>query len=491
MIQNWTTHETYLKFLNVGITEFSKTSPNRLTAFVDTILKLSSLNLDPLYQKLLPHYSKTGRPAIHQPEIIRSLILMVDQHETSLTNWRAKVDSDDLLALLIGCVPGDTPPLGSYYDFINRFWLLDKSIEREKRNRLYTFNRKPVKKLEKNKKMPNKNPNVVAKIKKFFVRGKSFDKRPERLLQEVFSLIAVVPSIELGLIDTEDLTVSGDGTCVHVRSSSRGVKVCDCRKKGIYDCHCKRRFSDPDAAYGWDSYLGQYFYGHTLYAFSYHNPKLAIDLPLVMRFVGANRHDSVSGIVALAELRELTPELPIKSVCFDSANDNYPTYELLKHWNIIPFIDLNREVGRKPTYPENISVNSNGVPICAAKHEMVYNGFCKNRSRIKWRCPLKRGKVSECSCLSQCSSSPYGRVFYTKPDWDLRLFTPVPRGSKEFRETYKNRTSSERINNRILNDYHLHDLRIRGKKRESFFAMMIGINIHLDARLKVTAATAD
>lgn len=47
-----------------------------------------------------------------------------------------------------------------------------------------------------------------------------------------------------------------------------------------------------------------------------------------------------------------------------------------------------------------------------------------------------------------------------------------------------NRTGSERVNNRILNDYHLHDMRIHGKKRYSFFAIIAGINIHLDARLK-------
>ena len=486
MITKWTSHKSYLSFLKTGINRLKKKRKNRkrLELFKDSIRKLSSLDLDPLFAALQPYYSTQSRPAMHQSEIFRSFILMIDQEETSLTKWRAKVDSDNILALLIGCKPGHTPPLGSYYDFIDRLWLRHKSIDRENRKRLYTFNRKPVGKLAKNKKLPNKNPAVVDKVARFLLKGRSFDKRPERLIQEVFSLIAVVPSIELGLIDTKNLTVSGDGTCVRCHSSSRGIKVCDCRKYGIYDCKCKRRFADPDACWGWDSYLGQYFYGHTLYAFSYHNPKLKIDLPLAMRFVGANRHDSVSGLVSLAELRQLTPQLPIRNVCFDSANDNYPTYGLLKQWDIVPFIDLNHDVGRKPTFPV-FPVNDNGVPVCAAGHEMVYDGFCKNRSRMKWRCPLKCGKADSCDNLSSCSTSPYGRVVYTKPDWDLRLFTPVPRNSKEFRVIYKNRTSSERINNRILNDYNLQNLKIRGKKRFSFFAMICGINIHLDAKVKL------
>lgn len=70
------------------------------------------------------------------------------------------------------------------------------------------------------------------------------------------------------------------------------------------------------------------------------------------------------------------------------------------------------------------------------------------------------------------------------PDWDIRLYPPVPRGTEKYRKTYNNRTSSERVNNRILNDYHLHDMKIHSKKRYSFFAMIAGINIHLDARIK-------
>ena len=99
--------------------------------------------------------------------------------------------------------------------------------------------------------------------------------------------------------------------------------------------------------------------------------------------------------------------------------------------------------------------------------------------------PFSFKKVDNCSCCEQCSPSLYGRVIYTKPSWDLRLFTPVPRGSKQWKTIYKTRTCSERINNRILNDYRIHSLRIYGKKRYSFMTMIAGINIHLDARLKV------
>jgi hypothetical protein len=60
-----------------------------------------------------------------------------------------------------------------------------------------------------------------------------------------------IPSANKGLLgDTSKLTVAADGTCVATGASSYGVKACECRKKGIYDCKCDRRFSDPNASWG-------------------------------------------------------------------------------------------------------------------------------------------------------------------------------------------------------------------------------------------------
>lgn len=487
MLISWTSHVDYQLFLSRSLDSFNESQQKRLSSFSKSIEKLSSLNLDPLADFLAPHYSSFGRPAIHQPEIFRSIILMLDQKCFSLTTWVKRLQTDDLFAFLIGCHPDELPPLGSYYDFINRLWLAAPSLNKDKNQQLYRFPKdsKPKgKKPGKNKKLPNKHPEIVRKIKDFLMSERSFNVRFERLLQELFSLIAIVPSLELGLIPKENLTVAGDGTCVHAHSSSLGSKVCDCRKNGIFNCKCDRHYSDLDAACGWDSSLTNWFYGHTLYAFSTYDPITCTDLPLLFRFVSAKRHDSVTGIVALAELKEVSPFLNVKNVCFDSANDNYPTYELCSSWNYTPFIDLNDNRGKPTTLPEALSINDYGVPICPSNLEMSYNGFCINRSRHKWRCPAKCGKQATCNLEQPCSPSNYGRVIYTKPDWDIRLFTPVPRGTSEWKEIYKIRTCSERINNRILNDYGLHDMGIHSKKRYSFFTMMIGINIHLDARVK-------
>lgn len=491
MIKQWTTHAQYRSYIMASVKSFDERQIKRLELFEGSLQKLALLNLDLLGEMLKQYYSVTGRPAVLQPEIFRSVVLMLDQGETSITNWVHTLKSDNLLCILIGFKPEHLPSLGAYYDFISRLWLYRESIN--DRKKLFTYNHKrtsTAKKPGKNNKLPNKHAGIVKKIVAFFRKGRSFRSRPERLMQEIFALLAVNPSAEAGLINSSQLTVSGDGTCIHCHSSSRGIKVCDCNTKGIYDCKCDRRFSDPEATHGWDSYLGHWFYGFTMYAMSCYNKALKIDLPLYWRFVGANRHDSVTGLVALAELRELSPNLKIRNLCFDSANDNYPTYHLCNDWNIRPFIDLNDKAGCKPKYPSLISVTKNGVPVCQAGHEMVFNGYCPGRSRLKWRCPLACGKISICSYKELCSPSAYGRVIYTKPAWDSRLFTPVPRGTSDFKDIYKQRTSSERVNNRFLHDYHLEDMRIRGKKRYSFMSMIIGINIHLDARIKALNLSA-
>lgn len=121
-----------------------------------------------------------------------------------------------------------------------------------------------------------------------------------------------------------------------------------------------------------------------MYALSTYDSVTKSDLPLLFRYTQAKRHDSISGIVALAELREVSPELLISNICFDSANDNYPTYELLKEWCMNPFIDLNGNRGKTAPLPKAISITDKGIPICMSGNEIIYNSFCKSRSCHKW-----------------------------------------------------------------------------------------------------------
>jgi len=61
----------------------------------------------------------------------------------------------------------------------------------------------------------------------FLLGEHSLKKCFERLLQEIFVLAAIVPSVNLGLIPTDSLTAAGDGTCLPVPSSHYGIKDCN------------------------------------------------------------------------------------------------------------------------------------------------------------------------------------------------------------------------------------------------------------------------
>lgn len=155
MLKCWTLHNQYCQFISDGLDSLSESDLKRLQgSYQNSLDKLLMLNLDLLLDALRPYYSSTGRPAILQPEIFRSLILMIDCGFTSIKKWYAYLCSDSLLAFLIGCNLNQLPSFGSYYDFMNRLWLRSSTIERDalKKRYRYNFNYKPKKgKLKKGK----------------------------------------------------------------------------------------------------------------------------------------------------------------------------------------------------------------------------------------------------------------------------------------------------------------------------------------------------
>jgi hypothetical protein len=471
----WESHTDYQSRVAAELAVIARFNPGALYEYELSISKLYILNLDILKQILSKHYSLIGRPSENQPEIFRAFIIMNDLR-LSPEQWAAKVRHNVVLRTACG-FRGKLPGIASYYDFIDRiFKMEEKSRHKQKR-------RKPKKKYGKEK-MPAKNPGIVHKLVKRILKGCRFNNRPELLLQEVFAKVCVRTSIDMGLIP-QNITISGDGTCVKSGACPYGRRTCKCVD---FFCNCPRKFSDPNATWGWDSHNERYFYGYTGYFISTYNSTEKLDLPLYLRFVGANRHDSVSAVVALAELKDLLPDLTVDSFLSDSASDNYATYELLDAWNINAIIALNKTNSGNLVF-KGCSVNGDGIPICPAGHNMVNWGFCSKRSRIKWRCPRVCGKCELSDACASCSPSDYGRTVYTKPDWDLRLFTRIPRGTVQFKDKMKERTAAERVNNRILNHYGLENARTRGKKRISFFATVAAFNIHLDAQLAKLKAT--
>jgi len=475
MLGFWQPHIDYQQSTTTALSLIATIQPYTLLEYETSISKLFILDLDPLKELIAPLYSATGRPSLNQPEIFRSLILMNDLG-FSLDKWLLKLSNNQVLQIACGFYD-KLPRVASYYDFISRIIKIDDKprlkAKKQKSNRNYGKG-----------KMPPKHPNIVQKLVEQILKGRRFNRRPERLLQEIFARVCVQPSIDLGLVP-QKISVSGDGTCIHTGASQYGRRTCGCNN---FKCSCPRKFSDPNATWGWDSHNERYFYGYTGYFISTYNKAEKVDLPLYLRLVDAKRHDSVSAVVSLAEFRDLYPYLALDTFISDSASDNYATYELLHKWNINAVIALNKTNKGNNLYPLG-SLNDYGVPICPAGHKMVHWGInTRDRCRIKWRCPRALGKCESSEACNGCSPSAYGRVIYTKPEWDLRLFTRIPRGSICFKKKYKERTAAERVNNRILHHYGLESSKVRGKKRIYFFATIAGFNIHLDAQLAMLKA---
>jgi hypothetical protein len=475
MLGTWHPHTQYQTHTLKKLKRLLKTNPKSIQDFTTSILKMWCMDLDTMQPIVEPLFSVTGRPSNRQPEIMRLFMLMIDQGERDIDKWLKTVAATPLFCAIAGLEPYELPGASTLRDFISRLWQEDTP------NPLKPPVFKPKEKFG-NHKQPPKRPGIIADLCRQAKKGEIFSGVPESFLQAIFTQIALKPSALIGLLgDTHKIKASADGACVESHANPNGHKACDCKGR----CDCNRRFADPEAKWGWDSYHKRSFFGYTMYALSTHNTALKLDLPLYLRFVDASQFDGVSLIQAFAHARHIYQGfLDFNALLADSAHDNYPTYDLLRHFKVRPFIDLNPRSNGESAKPQNIQLSKNGLPICPDGHEMVNWGFDKNKFRTKFRAPCVVGNVSYCPYSDICCPTLYGKIVYLRHADDLRFNPPVPRGSPAWKAVYNQRTAAERVNNRILTDYRLEQPMRRGKKNLTFFAFLNAINIHLDAIAK-------
>lgn len=117
---------------------------------------------------------------------------------------------------------------GSYYDFMNRFWLDPRDI----------YSRSFLLPTGKNGKKPKKIIGADGKLEEpadpctvstmdivsDITSGKPASDNPEAALQKIFSILTVFPSVRLGLIDAA--TLNGDGTVTTKHGTSGTPFTC-------------------------------------------------------------------------------------------------------------------------------------------------------------------------------------------------------------------------------------------------------------------------
>ena len=266
---NCGSHADYQNFVVTNLRKYYP-NPNALARSTwDIIERFWNLDLSFTDTFMTDKYSKFG-PAPRTPSCMqRSYLLSIDFKVTSLTEWAAQLKMNPLYAILSGFEPGNTPGVGTFYDFINRLWNSDDDHM-----------------------SPHIHP-LKTKVKKPKTKGTKAD------------------SVSTGLIHPDSLALAGDGTPVVTSHRERKKRICKCKDNGITDCKCDRYFSQPDCDIGWDSSRDCYYHGYDLYMLV----DSQSDLPVFPHFCCASKHDSHGFLHAFFRMKFKCPKISHKNGC--------------------------------------------------------------------------------------------------------------------------------------------------------------------------------
>ena len=132
MIKLWRSHFDYQQFLIQNLKRDFKYFQPKILQLSKAISKLYIFNLDPLKDIISHLFSSQGRPAINQPEIMRSFVFMNAMKFHSITQWVQELHANPLYCYIIGVEPNNIPSIGAHYDFIKRLWMADSDYDKTK-----------------------------------------------------------------------------------------------------------------------------------------------------------------------------------------------------------------------------------------------------------------------------------------------------------------------------------------------------------------------
>lgn len=473
---NCGSHADYQNFVVTNLRKYYPDPDSISHSTWDIIDRFWNLDLSYTDQNMVTKYSKFG-PAPRTPSCMqRSYLLSIDFKVNSVTEWVAQLKINPLYAILSGFEVGDTPGIGTFYDFFSRLWDSDDNNLSSHLHKLKATVKKPGKKGSKAK------PIDKVTVEDLFTQleGTTFsiEDQPYGSLFKLFKKEFLENSVQKGLIDNSHLSIAGDGTPVVTSARERKHRVCDCAEKGITDCDCERYFSQPDCDIGWDSSRDCFYHGYDLYMLVASDSES--DLPVFPLLNPASMHDSHGFLHSFFRMKSFLPDYNVRKLLLDSAHDAMPYYEYCKKERITPFIDLNEKRGIKVQYKNDFTIGKDGVPVCRAGRKMNHDGVESSKHRIKFRCPLASRKYG-CSCSEPCSDSKYGRTVHLAIKDNPRLINIPPRDSEEWKTEYNARTSVERSNKREKIDFKLESGRHRSTKMWYCRLYHILMLQHLDA----------
>ena len=472
-------HSAYQDRVLNQLRKYYPDAANSLSSSTWLILeKFWNLDLSPIDVLMQDRYSAYGPEPRLPSDMLRSILVSVEFKITSYTRFASDLKENYLHAIVSGFTVGNTPGVGTFYDFHKRLWLSEQD---NLSNPCHPPKSKPQK--------PKGNEEKAAPVEKITVEDlfHQFESSPPSemapctKLWEIFNNFFLQNSVNSGLISLMDLSLAGDGTPVYTAAKERKTRTCNCLEQGNRDCNCDRIYHQPDCDIGWDSHRNCFYFGYDLYMLTASDSDN--DLPVFPFLSPASRHDSHGFLYNWFSMKQMLPDAVIKKLILDSAHDAMPYYEYCKVNSITPFIDLNWKCGRPPVYKDDISINSHGIPLCPSGHAMKLAAVEPKKGRVKYRCPkiTCKGGSPHCTCDNPCSDAKYGRNVHLVLKDNPRLFNNPPRNSEEWKLEYNARTSAERCNKRIKIDYKLEDGRYRSSKMWYCRLFSIMMCQHLDA----------
>lgn len=247
------------------------------------------LDLSPVDIKMADQYSIFGpRPRLPSC-MLRSMLLMLEFSVTSFTKWAEQLQLNPLYAILSGFRVGNTPGVGTFYDFVDRLWLSDdnnfnENIHAPKPSKV----KRPSRKGQKADSVEK--VTVDDLIKEFELNPPSTD-QPFSLLFEIYSDYFLAQSFKKGLLDPHNLTIAGDGTPVVAAAAQRSKVLDNPHNLSLPKEQQLRRYSQPDCDFGWDSHRNRFYFGYDLYFLTACGGES--ELPLFPLLSPASRHDSI------------------------------------------------------------------------------------------------------------------------------------------------------------------------------------------------------
>lgn len=167
-----------------------------------------------------------------------------------------------------------------------------------------------------------------------------------------------------------------------------------------------------------------------------------------------NLNDGKAAIPLLKGIQERFPSLTVRHATMDAGYDYLAIYKQIYHMGAQSIIAYNKKNEADP-----IGFDKYFAPTCVREHSYRYDSYDPIYKTLKYTRP------KDCKDCPLAKDSLCQKIYKVKITSDLRRYTAPARGSKRWKEIYKQRTAVERVNAYLKEFFQLNQIRYRTGKR--------------------------